>query len=279
MILSRIRFSVQQRIFWSGVRKKRKEWLALRNRQQDVIIKISPDLTFKLYTDNELAPHIYCGAFEWAEREWLESALQPGMVFYDIGANIGFFSVIAAEKVTPQGHVYSFEPVSGTHDRLVENIQLNKIDKHVTTFLAAASDHVGEAQIYIPDKGMDAWNSLAVKPEAGNYRLDTIKTIVLDELVANQTLRSPDIIKIDVEGWELHVLKGLQQTLQTYHPTLYVEFTSANLKAAGTNCAELAEFIRALGYQLYEYDPRHKTLVVQHDFNFEHKNLIAKPAR
>lgn len=279
MILSRIRFSIQQRIFWRGVRRKRKEWLALRNRRQHIVIKISPDLSFKLYTDNELAPHIYCGAFEWAEREWLESALQPGMVFYDIGANIGFFSVIAAEKVTPQGHVYSFEPVSGTHDRLVENIQLNKIDKHVTTFLAAASDHVGEAQIYIPDKGMDAWNSLAVKPEAGNYQLETIKTIVLDELVANKTLRTPDIIKIDVEGWEMHVLKGLQQTLQTYHPTLFIEFTSPNLRAAGTTCAELAEFIRALGYQLYEYDPRSKTLIVQQEFNFEHKNLIAKPAR
>ncbi|MCE2772090.1 MAG: FkbM family methyltransferase [Bacteroidetes bacterium] len=279
MILSRIRFSVQQRIFWSDVRRKRKEWLSLRNQRQDVIIKFSPDLSLKLYTDNELAPHIYCGAFEWAEREWLESALKPGMVFYDIGANIGFFSLIAAEKVTPHGHVYSFEPVTGTHDRLVENIQLNNIDKHVTTFLAAASNHAGEAQIYIPDKKMDAWNSLAIKPETSSYRLETIKTIVLDELVASNTLRSPDIIKIDVEGWELHVLRGLQQTLQKHHPTLFIEFTSQNLKAAGSSCTELADFIRALGYQLYEYDPCYKNLLVQHDFNFEHKNLIAKPAR
>jgi len=278
MIFSRIRFSVQQRIFWSGVRRKRKEWLALRNQQQHVVIKISPNLSFKLYTDNELAPHIYCGAFEWAEREWLESALQPGMVFYDIGANIGFFSVIAAEKVTQQGQVYSFEPVMGTHDRLVENIRLNKLEDQIKTFQAAASDHVGEANIYIPDKGMDAWNSLAVKPDEGNYQVETIKTVVLDELISDSKLRAPDIIKIDVEGWELHVLKGLQQRLKKYHPTLFIEFTAHNLNAAGTSCSELADFIRALGYQLFEYNPRFKTLVVQHDFNFEHKNLIAKPA-
>jgi FkbM family methyltransferase len=279
MIFSRIRFSVQQRIFWSGVRRKRKEWLALHNQQQHVVTKISPNLSFKLYTDNELAPHIYCGAFEWAEREWLEAALKPEMVFYDIGANIGYFSIIAADKVTPLGHVYSFEPVNDTYIRLVENIQLNQLDNQITAFRVAASDQAGEAQIYIPDKGMDAWNSLAVKPEAGNYKLEVIKTVVLDEMVTGKTLQPPDIIKIDVEGWELYVLKGLQQTLKKYHPTLFIEFNAHNLNAAGTSCSELADFIRALGYQLYEYDPRHKILVVQHVFNFEHKNLIAQKAR
>lgn len=276
MIFDRLAFSIRQRIFWKSVRSKRSAWESLKQSKDSVTVSVSEFSQIKLSTTSELSSHIYCGAFEWAEREWLLSELKAGDVFYDIGANIGYFTIIAAERCGSAGKVIAFEPVQSTFDLLTENIKLNPSLHNVQLMNLAVSDQEGEVNIYVPDKGKDAWNSIAVKPDTGEYKTEVIRTIVPDQLFADKSLPAPSIIKLDVEGWELHALKGMKKILSECNPTLLIEFTAMNLEAAGTSGNELAEFLRQLNYELFEYDPRHKTLNAVSEFEFEHKNLIAK---
>lgn len=276
MIFNRLSFSISQRIFWKSVRSKRSAWESLKLNKNAVTVPVSELSQIKLATTSELSSHIYCGAFEWAEREWLLSELKAGDVFYDIGANIGYFTILAAERCGSSGKVIAFEPVKSTFDQLTENVLLNPHLRNVQLMNLAVSDKEGEENIYVPDKGKDAWNSIAVKPESGEYKTEVIRTIVPDKLFADKSLPAPSIIKLDVEGWELHALRGMQTILSKSSPVLLIEFTAMNLEAAGTSGSALAEFLHRLNYSLFEYEPRFKRLNEVSEFEFEHKNLIAK---
>lgn len=269
-----ISFSLEQRKFWKEVHRKRREWNELSVKNDSVVVPVSAERKIKLYTSSELSGHIFCGAFEWEEREWLASELKSGDTFYDIGANIGLFTLLASEKCR---HVVAFEPTAETYRMLTENVALNNQPANIQLINAAASDKNGMQDIYVLTNGKDAWNSMAVKPEEGQYRVDQITTVNVDELVQTERIPAPHVIKIDVEGWELHVLKGLEKTITQYRPVMLIEFTESNLKAAGTSPAELGSYIHSLNYDLFSYDPRHRKLISLHEFNFGHKNLVAKP--
>lgn len=273
-----ISFSLEQRKFWKEVHRKRHEWKDVVKQNDSVIVPVSAKSKIKLYTSSELSAHIYCGAFEWEEREWLFTHLKADDVFFDIGANIGLFTVLAAEKCS-NGRVVAFEPTKDTYALLDENVQLNNSPKNIQLINAAASDTNGTQDIFVLTDGRDAWNSMAVKPEEGHYRVDQIATVNVDELVDTKQIPVPTVIKIDVEGWELHVLRGLQKTIAAHKPTMLIEFTAENLKAAGASCAELAAYIHSMNYELFGYDPRYRKLRLMNDFNFDHKNLVAKPKR
>lgn len=271
-------FSLEQRKFWKEVHRKRHEWKEVAEKKDPVIISLSAQTKIKLYTSSELSAHIYCGAFEWEEREWLFSHLKASDVFYDIGANIGLFTLLASEKCS-KGSVVAFEPAKDTYALLDENVKLNNTPKNIQLINAAASDANGTQDIYVLTDGRDAWNSMAVKPEEGHYRVDKIDTVNVDELVAGKKIPAPTVIKIDVEGWELHVLRGLQKTIAAHKPVMLIEFTAENLKAAGESCATLAAYVHSMNYELFGYDPRRRKLRQVTDFSFDHKNLVAKPKR
>ena len=269
-----ISFSLEQRKFWKEVHRKRSEWEKLAPEQDSVIVDLSSNRKIKLSTSSELSSHIYCGAFEWEEREWLLSELTHADTFYDIGANIGLFTLLASARCR---NVVAFEPTHDTFRMLSENVALNFNPENIQLINAAASDTNGSQDIYVLTNGKDAWNSMAVKPEEGQYRIDRIKTVNVDEMVGNGKIPAPDVIKIDVEGWELHVLRGLEKTIAQYKPVMLIEFTRSNLEAAGTSPDELGKSIQAMNYDLYSYDPRYRKLRLVSTFGFDHKNLVAKP--
>lgn len=273
-----ISFSLEQRKFWKEVHRKRHEWKTVAQQHESLVVPVSAKTKIRLYTASELSPHIYCGAFEWEEREWLFSHLEAEDVFFDIGANIGLFTILASEKCS-KGRVIAFEPTKDTYALLDENVKLNGSPENITLINAAASDTNGTQDIYVLTDGRDAWNSMAVKPEEGRYRVDQITTVNVDELVAKKEIPAPTVIKIDVEGWELHVLRGLQKTIAKHQPVMLIEFTAENLKAAGASCKELAGCVHNMNYELFSYDPRYRKLRLVTDFSFEHKNLVAKPKR
>lgn len=276
MIFDRISFSLSQRKFWKEVRRKREEWKTIAEKEKVVVVPISTKSKIRLNTSSELSSHIFCGAFEWEEREWLLSELKATDVFYDIGANIGLFTLIAAERCKT---VIAFEPTGDTFRMLAENVLLNNSPKNIQLIHAAASDKDGTQDIFVLTNGKDAWNSMAVKPEEGEYRVDQITTVHVDAMVESGKIPAPTLIKIDVEGWELHVLKGLDKTIAQHRPTMLIEFTASNLKAAGTSNEDLRQYLQSKNYNLFSYDPRYRKLNPVTDFSFEHKNLVAKPKR
>jgi FkbM family methyltransferase len=210
----------------------------------------------KLYGDSVLCEMLYYWEFERETRSFLKAFLRPGDIFLDVGANIGLFTLIAARSVGGTGRVHAFEPASRTYERLADNVQLNQL-ANVTCHRLALSDSSGAAMMTIATDGHDAWNSLG-KPYMGSaLENETVTTCTLDDFVQqNGLLGGISAIKIDVEGWEAHVLAGGHRTLSAPDaPLLIVEFTEQAATLAGTCCRALYDSLQELGYQMFTLGP------------------------
>lgn len=148
------------------------------------------------------------GAYEPAKYQMIRRHLRPGMTFVDVGANKGDFTLMAARLVGESGTVISIEPEPENHSMLQRSIELNGY-ANIKVLQVALSDRDGIADLRIG--ATSGAHTLA--PEFNGVRTVSISTRTLDGVVAEQRLRSVDMIKIDVQGLELAVLRGASQTL------------------------------------------------------------------
>lgn len=257
--------------------RSRAWWEFHSGRQQSFVTKIHPGIKMRLYFDSQLSKLIHYENFEWQERKFILSFLRKGDIFLDIGANIGLFTIIAGRCVGKTGHVFSFEPHHKTFVRLLDNVVLNRLTS-VSCFEEALSDSNAEKDLTVSSDGYDAWNSFG-KPTAGSqFAIEKVKCITLDDFVEKYNLFGQiTMAKIDVEGWEVNVLRGGYKTLSRNDaPILQVEFTDANAQAAGSSCRKLYDVLEEFGYQMFVYHPQSKKII--HDLlrqDYPYVNLIA----
>ncbi len=173
--------------------------------------------------------------------------LRPGEVFWDVGANIGYFSLVAAAAVGNRGEVAAFEPGSAALARLQENASLNP-DGKIRIFNVAVAASDGEAVLYSHPEIADSSASLYTGA-AGGAGGETCATVALDGFLEKKGLRPPDCIKLDVEGAELAALQGAAAILADFRPLLLVEMEEKNLLAAGASRAAIQAFLRDYGYR------------------------------
>jgi FkbM family methyltransferase len=179
------------------------------------------------------------GASEPAVQEALVQYLGPGDVLYDVGANVGYMSVLGARLVGPRGRVECFEPLPSNVELLRENLDTNKFTNFAIHEFAA-SDHDGQARMSLGD-GLRIGNGQIVETadhttiEVPIHRLDGLK------------LRPPQLVKIDVEGVELAVLRGMTNILEASRPKIIVELH-------GVDDDEVERFLRAAGYEPRQLD-------------------------
>lgn len=194
------------------------------------------------------------GHAEIAIQEALAQHLRPGMVFYDLGANIGFFSLFGARTVGAGGHVFSFEPDEETATRLARNVQRNGF-QNVTIVAKGVWSTAGRqwfmrADASSPDRGTGTFFGNG-KPE----NRVSIECITLDDFTREAP--PPDAIKCDVEGAELEVLRGAQETIRHHRPLILCEtHTPANERA----CQEM---LHQFGYNLSRVDRNHVLAIPQ----------------
>ncbi len=162
---------------------------------------------------------VYLGKEEVRERRLLSLLLGPGDVFVDCGANIGLFAVAAAGLVGPEGTVFAVEPVAATFARLRENCELNELGERVHLFENVLAARSG---VEVALAG-DVHNTMRVEDRAP-AGAPLVETVTLDEILAE----APAVtgIKIDVEGYELEVLRGAEDSIARFSPWLLVEFNS-----------------------------------------------------
>lgn len=178
----------------------------------------------------------------------LVERLRPGMVFYDLGANLGFFSMLAARIVGPGGMVFSFEPDAEIAERLQKNIERNQF-RNVRVIPKGAWSESGK-QAFVsagassPDRGTGRF--VADRERAGSASLECV---ALDDFV--RAAPAPHAIKCDVEGAEVHVLRGAQQLLRAYRPWILCEMHS---KLNDSGCREILE---QFGYNFTDADEQH----------------------
>jgi FkbM family methyltransferase len=241
-------------------------------------IRLLPGVRFRLFWNSEISWLLFVKDFEAAERRFHQAFLRQGDVYVDIGANIGIFTVIAARKVGRTGRVYDFEPIAATYDRLQQNIALNRC-KNVSTYPLALSDAPGRAEMTISTDGFDGRNSMA-KPTGGeHFALETVSLSTLDAFVAENDLAGRiTMVKIDVEGWENHVLAGAGRTFSAPDaPLLQVEFTEEALQTANSSSAQLYQALKKFGYDLFLFDEDKRGLkpASQEDVRDRFVNVIA----
>ncbi|MBM3170493.1 MAG: FkbM family methyltransferase [Bacteroidetes bacterium] len=230
-----------------------------------------------LEKNNQLSFAIYQG-FEEDELAFVQDFLQPGMGFLDIGANVGLFSLHAAKILNGSAPCIAVEPASKTRQKLEENLALNHL-KQVQILPLAFSDTQGELPLLLAEDGFDAFHSFAQPFMGGQIGQEMVQTQTLD----NWTQDNPELaasirlVKLDVEGWEVKVLKGAANWLaQPNAPILLVEFTEANARQAGHSCVELSESLFQLGYTLFRYQPKTKTLLPEPPGKtYDYCNLLA----
>lgn len=175
-----------------------------------------------------------------------------GGVFVDVGAHVGYYSLKAANVVGPSGHVLAIEPNPDTLPTLRANIQANG-DNMIAVEPVACSDSEGMLTLFAAPRENTGASSLS-KANASHAGIATksfqVRSRPLDALVDENQLTRVDVIKIDVEGAELLVLKGAQRTLDRYHPVIIMELEAEQLKSMGTSSAEVIQFLRSHGYTL-----------------------------
>ncbi len=167
------------------------------------------------------------GTSEPHVQQALELLVAPGMTVYDVGANVGFFAMIAARLVGPEGRVICFEPVAENAGFIARNAELNGF-RHVTVRHEALGRTDGEATFLLSET--PGWGKLAGVGDVPPGARGTITVPVrrLDGLLAAERLPPPDLIKVDVEGAETAVLAGATDLLGARHPILVIELHGTN---------------------------------------------------
>jgi FkbM family methyltransferase len=180
----------------------------------------------------------------------LQEHLNPGMVFYDLGANIGFFSLLAARLVGTTGCVVSFEADPDIAARLRENLSYNKFENAIVEQKAVWS-HPGTIRFARVDAGVSPDRGLG-HVEAGTTASQdaiSVEAVSLDQYSAVN--KPPDFLKCDVEGAEVAVFQGAERLLREKRPGLLVEMHSPE------NLAELLRKFQQLGYTCNNLDENH----------------------
>ena len=177
------------------------------------------------------------GEYAESEMNLLGSMLKPGQIAFDVGANIGAHTLFFADRVGAKGRVVALEPQRQVFQTLCANVALNALG-NVMTFHVAAGAAPGATQVPVPDYANDGnFGGISVGQGGG----ETVQVMTVDQL----GVPALALIKIDVEGMELEVLKGAQATLTKHRPVLYVENDRREKSAA------LVAHILGLGYRAY----------------------------
>ena len=153
---------------------------------------------------------------ELAHLSWF---LPEGGCFLDCGANIGIYTLRAAEIVGPKGHVLSFEPAAESFTRLQAHVMQNKLSQ-VTCFQQALSDRAGSATLYHGGGGPNAYSLLN---SAGANTQEIVSTTTIDAIAEQRDLDRVDVIKLDVEGAEPAALEGARTTISRFRPIVIFE--------------------------------------------------------
>ena len=188
------------------------------------------------------------GVYEMSVQEQILQNVKPGDTFYDVGANRGFFSLLASHIVGAQGHVYSFEPFPDNLKELRKLFAENQT-ANTTVISKAVSQTTGTASMFAQSTGTQADGVMATLFQRPDDRAISIDTLTLDEFIAEHPV--PNFVKMDIEGAEALALKGAQKLLARQEPlTWLIECHSEALEK------EVVSLLQAHGYTTQAVKPR-----------------------
>lgn len=204
-----------------------------------------------LLRNDQIGASLLEDAYENTEHSFVERLLQPGMTVLDIGANQGYYTLLASRKVGPNGRVFAFEPSVRELRRLRLHLRLNRCKnvEVVTSALGAAS---GTENLHVVLGTESGCNSLRPPNVSQPTRLLSVHVERLDDVLKARGVNGAHFIKLDVEGAELSVLQGARELLtHPPRPVVLVEVQELRTQPWGYAARDIISFLSALGYEWF----------------------------
>lgn len=197
------------------------------------------------------------GIWEPYETSLLLSLLRPGDVFVDVGANIGYFSVVAASVVGARGVVFAFEPDPANFSLLEHNVRLNGCDDCVSAVQAGLAAEAAQGRLYLSEDNLGDHQVFATERARSSLAVNLLNgSQYLGEQLPGGEMRRLDVLKVDVQGAEYAVMQGLMPLLRSLQspPRIVLELTPLSLRQAGVSGRLLIELLASLGQPLWIID-------------------------
>jgi FkbM family methyltransferase len=206
------------------------------------------DVTVFLRPSQRIERWMWAAAYERDLVDLFKSTLKPGMTVLDVGANIGYFSAIAAGLVGSEGSVYAFEPVPECFARLQRNLSSFRWSH---AYPCAVGDATGMATIHFNEHEL-GWGSLLSDKDL--TLATVVQLISLDDWMLREGIRSLHFIKMDVEGGEYRVLQGAARTLHDLRPIIAAELNSVCLSRDHHTPEDVIQLLQSAEYQTFSFN-------------------------
>ena len=201
---------------------------------------------FAVHNNREIHSHILNGGFEDHIINILTNQIKPGAICMDVGANIGYYSVLMADLCMPNGKVYSFEPVGYNRKKLELNASLNG-NKNIQIIGKALGEKTENLELNIfPENskliGHNSFIENETLKENDGFEKVEVQVISADEWIKEQKIEKVDFIKVDIEGFEYNFFKGASQLLKL-RPIIFFEHSSKRVRDLGINESEFNKIL------------------------------------
>ncbi len=213
------------------------------------------DIRLNLDRSRAMGAALYWTGFhEFREFLFLHRYLKPEMVFVDVGANMGEYSLFAAKRLT-RGKVISFEPLPSIRAIFEENVKINGFQESIEIYPWGLSS---QEEILNIHEFEDVHEGLAtIYPGVRKIKFTVqVQLKRLDDVVSVSHLKRIDFVKIDIEGGELKALKGCRKVIELYRPVFMIEINQETYKTAGYTVDDVLEFFLSLKYQPFDITKR-----------------------
>jgi FkbM family methyltransferase len=196
---------------------------------------------------------MYFGSYAIPLVETMKRFLRPGGIFLDVGANIGYLSAIAAGLVGPTGQVHCFEPVPDYFDRVQKLAELNP-DYSFRVNFCAAGEQPGKCNIYVTREAGQSTLVADYKTDPEIISTLQVPVIRLDSYLEERGIERVTLIKIDAEGFELPILRGLEGFFRkcAQRPAILCEIAPRAYPLMGRKVSELATYMAEYGYRAHD---------------------------
>lgn len=192
------------------------------------------------------------GVYEISEIQFMSRVLAPGQVVIDVGANVGLYTALAGLAVGPSGRVIACEPDSESFRHLQQTVKANALE-NVDLVNAAVSDKIGMARLYVSPHNR---GDNRLYPSGNMTTYADVETVRLDHFLRARNIDVIDVVKVDVQGYEGHVLESLWEPIKRSKAIkMLIEFWPDGLRQAGTDPVQMLKRLEEAGLAVFELMP------------------------
>jgi FkbM family methyltransferase len=234
-------------------------------------------VNYSLDISDTMEHGVYFGYRDDAQEELFRLA-ENKKVLIDVGVNIGSVLLNFA-RICPGASVTGFEPDKTNFGKALGNIELNNYS-NIEIVNKGLGESESKVKLYKVNDGNAGMNRILPETASGygdSFDFDEIDIITLNDFVNERNLMGVDLIKIDVEGYEFHVLRGADQVLNAFKPTLFIELDDGNLRAQNFSAKALVQFLEQLNIYNIRRAGDKKPVKSVDDFEGCHFDIICEP--